>query len=107
MVVKAVGITSEEVIRRVIAFVLLAAAPLVAGAAPLVWLNAPPSAITDADGVWTARERLSRAGSVDQMLFEQPNPAGYPAADWRGSRTTSSSAASRTTSRSGTRRARR
>ena len=29
----------------------------------------------------TARDRLTRAGSVDQMLFKQPDPAGYPAAD--------------------------
>ena len=29
----------------------------------------------------TARDRLARAGSVDQLLFKQPNPAGYPAAD--------------------------
>ena len=32
----------------------------------------------------TARDRLARAGSVDQMLFKQPNPLGYPATDLVG-----------------------
>jgi hypothetical protein len=34
--------------------------------------------------VLTARDRLTRTGSVDQILFKQPNPVGYPAADLVG-----------------------
>lgn len=48
---------------------------------PTVHLNVDDAALTNMEGVLVARDRLSRAGSVDQMLFVLPNPAGYPSAD--------------------------
>jgi hypothetical protein len=60
------------------------AMPSRATAGTVVQLNVPSSDIISISGAFTARGRLSRAGSVDQMLFKQPNPLGYPAADTVG-----------------------
>jgi hypothetical protein len=55
-----------------------------ARASTIVYLDAPSSEITALSPQVTARVRFSRAGSVDQMLYKQPNPAGYPAVDTVG-----------------------
>lgn len=55
-----------------------------ARASTIVQLDAPSSDITALAPEVTARLRFSRAGSADQMLYKQPNPAGYPAADTVG-----------------------
>lgn len=54
-----------------------------ATAGPIVSLDVPTSDfdVPSLVPVVTSRYRLSRAGSVDQLLFKQPNPAGYPSAD--------------------------
>jgi hypothetical protein len=68
----------------ILAAAVAMAVPSAASAGTVVHLNVPSSDITSISGAFTARGRLSRAGSVDQMLFKQPNPAGYPAADTVG-----------------------
>ena len=100
MLVKAVDLTSELVhnpakpkdsmttntnkIVKTAIFLLSCVTAQFASAAPIVYLNTPASTLSDLSTLTTARERLSRAGSVDQLLFKQPNPAGYPAADLFG-----------------------
>ncbi len=59
---------------------LLAGAAAPAGAAT-IYLDVPDAEVTPTGSVITARDRLSRAGSADQMLFVQPNPAGFPNRD--------------------------
>ena len=62
---------------------LLAGMAAPAGAATL-YLDVADAELTLTGSVITARNRLSRAGSVDQMLYVQPNPAGFPARDTVG-----------------------
>ncbi len=48
---------------------------------PTVYLNVDASELSNMNVAFVARDRISRAGSVDQMFFLGTNPAGYPAND--------------------------
>jgi hypothetical protein len=49
--------------------------------AVVVDLNVPGASLSALTPVVTQRLRFESGGGVDQMLFKQPDPAGYPAAD--------------------------
>ncbi len=46
-----------------------------------VFLDVDAAFLKDMNVAFVARDRISRAGSVDQMFFLGTNPAGYPAVD--------------------------
>jgi hypothetical protein len=44
-------------------------------------VNVPGSSIFGATPAFTARYKFDMGGGVDQMLYKQPDPTGYPASD--------------------------
>jgi len=70
-------------VRKIIVGTTLVAfvGPAQQAAAGLVYLNVPTAQLSVLNPVVTERFKFDGGGGVDQMLFKQPDPAGYPSAD--------------------------